>query len=213
MNLSNTQYIDILVKYSDDMIKHMVFQKEPIESEEKSDIGIVLRGISMIPYRLEESIKLYKKGRIEKILLTGGIGRLNLDRITPEAIKMKQYLLDHGIPVNDIIMESKAKNSYENIKYSLDVIEEKYSKENTKITLITSDFYMKRCMLLMAKFLDCSHYTGRIVKDGKTDLTHWQNTLYGKRVIFQEALLLSYYAKHQRIQDESIEILRRKHTI
>ena len=65
----------------------------------------------------------------------------------------------------------------------------------------------------MAKFLDCSHYTGRIVKDGKTDLTHWQNTLYGKRVIFQEALLLSYYAKHQIIQDESIEILRRKHTI
>lgn len=66
MNLSNTQYIDILVKYSDDMIKHMVFQKEPIESEEKSDIGIVLGGISMIPYRLEESIKIIQKGTNRK---------------------------------------------------------------------------------------------------------------------------------------------------
>lgn len=210
MNLSETNYKDILLKYNKETIENMVFLKKMFVEDTKSDIGIVFGGISMIPYRLEEAIRLYKEGLIKKILVTGGIGRLNVDRITPEAIKMQYYLVNHDIPVNDIIIEREAKNSYENVKYSLNLIEEKYSLKNTRISLITSDFHMKRCMLMMAQFLDFATYTPQSVKDGITDLEHWKNGLLGKRVIYQEALLLSYYDKHHRIKEETFEIVKRK---
>lgn len=174
------------------------------------DVGIVFGGISMIPYRLKETEKLYKAGLIEKILVTGGIGRLNIDRVTPEAIKMAKFLMEKHIPQNDILLEPNAKNTYENIKYSLEILKGNYTLPNNKLMLITLDFHMKRCRKLMEKELKGTTLWSKAVKDGKTDLENWQETLLGKRVIYQEALLLSYYVKHNSMNDFSLEVARRK---
>lgn len=132
MKDTETNYIDILLKFNSKTIEEMVFQKEGASLEERGDVGIVFVGISMIPNRLEEAVRLYEEGKIKKIMVTGGIGRLNIDRITPEAIKMGNYLKKHSIPKNDILVEPKAKNSYENIQYSLGLLRENttYSRRN-----------------------------------------------------------------------------------
>lgn len=210
MQAYKTKYIDILLNYEKETIEDMVFLKEEPSKIIPCDVGIVFGGISMIPYRLKEAERLYKEGLIEKILVTGGIGRLNIDRVTPEAIKMAEFLMEQHIPKNDILLEPKAKNSYENIKYSLEIIKENENLINSKLMLITSEFHMKRCILMMEKELQNMAFYSRAVKDGKTDLENWKKTLLGKRVIYQEALLLSYYAKHNRMTDFSFEIARRK---
>lgn len=188
----------------------MVFMKEETSEIIPCDVGIVFGGISMIPYRLKETEKLYKAGLIEKILVTGGIGRLNIDRVTPEAIKMAKFLMEKHIPQNDILLEPNAKNTYENIKYSLEILKGNYTLPNSKLMLITLDFHMKRCRKLMEKELKGTTLWSKAVKDGKTDLENWQETLLGKRVIYQEALLLSYYVKHNSMNDFSLEVARRK---
>lgn len=188
----------------------MVFMKEETSEIIPCDVGIVFGGISMIPYRLKETEKLYKAGLIEKILVTGGIGRLNIDRVTPEAIKMAKFLMEKHIPQNDILLEPNAKNTYENIKYSLEILKGNYTLPNNKLMLITLDFHMKRCRKLMEKELKGTTLWSKAVKDGKTDLENWQETLLGKRVIYQEALLLSYYVKHNSMNDFSLEVARRK---
>lgn len=188
----------------------MVFMKEETSEIIPCDVGIVFGGISMIPYRLKEAEKLYKAGLIEKILVTGGIGRLNIDRVTPEAIKMAKFLMEKHIPQNDILLEPNAKNTYENIKYSLEILKGNYTLPNNKLMLITLDFHMKRCRKLMEKELKGTTLWSKAVKDGKTDLENWQETLLGKRVIYQEALLLSYYVKHNSMNDFSLEVARRK---
>lgn len=188
----------------------MVFMKEETSEIIPCDVGIVFGGISMIPYRLKEAEKLYKAGLIEKILVTGGIGRLNIDRVTPEAIKMAKFLMEKHIPQNDILLEPNAKNTYENLKYSLEILKGNYTLPNSKLMLITLDFHMKRCRKLMEKELKGTTLWSKAVKDGKTDLENWQETLLGKRVIYQEALLLSYYVKHNSMNDFSLEVARRK---
>lgn len=203
MKASEMKYHNILLS-SEKTIENMVFWEEENVSM-PCNIGIVFGGLSMIPNRVGEAEKLYKKGYIEKILVTGGIGHLSLDRSTPEAFKMRNYLLDLGIPKQDILLEPRSRNTYENIKYSLELIKERYAFSDTKIALITSDFHMKRCRGIMENALGTKEFFSQSAKNGKTDRENWQNTMLGKRMIYQEALLLCYYAKHNRMVDFNVD--------
>ena len=84
----------------------------------------------MIPYRVDAALKLYREGLIKKIFLSGGIGYLNLNRLTPESYKMYDYLKQKGIKDEDIIIENKSRNCIETLK--------KYLGDDTNI-------YGKRC--------------------------------------------------------------------
>lgn len=210
MKASEIKYQDIFLKSTQSTIEDLVYLKEEPFNKEKSDIGIVFGGLSMIPNRLNEAIELYQEELIQKILVTGGIGKLSLDRKTPEAFKMLEYLKGNHIPKQDILIEPEASNSHENIKYSLKLIKEKYNLEKTKLTLITSDYHMKRCIGMMLKETKKENVYIKNAKNGMTDLENWKNTSFGKRVIYQEALLLCYYARHKRILDFDTELIRNR---
>lgn len=42
---------------------------------------------------------------------------------------MQNYLVENGIPKKDILVEDKARSTFENIKYSLELIKEKCDLE------------------------------------------------------------------------------------
>lgn len=212
MRLSNIGYHKIILGNNSDVEK-IVFDKENQELNEKCDIGIVFGGISMIPNRIEQAINLYKNSQINKILVSGGIGFLNVDRNNPEAIQMQEYLLSKGISKNDILVEDKSRNTHENIKFSFKLLEETYNLNNLKLALITSDFHIRRCIALaQANYIEKKLH-GCGVKDGVTDLEHWKLSMYGKKLILTEALLLSYYAKQKLIEDLEIGELSLKRTL
>lgn len=94
MKLSDISYIDLFTKYNNKRdLCDIVFDTEYRRVENKANFGIVFGGISMIPYRVDEALKLYKADLIDKLVLTGGIGFFSKDRKTPEALKMCEYLL------------------------------------------------------------------------------------------------------------------------
>jgi len=209
MQLSNIKYHNIIFANDKD-IEKIVFDKENQELKEKCDVGVVFGGISMIPNRVEQAISLYERGQIDRILVSGGIGYLNTDRKNLEADKLQSYLLNKGIPKNDILVENKSRNTHENVKFFLDVLKKEYTLKSTKLALISSDFHIRRCLALASSYFDREKLYGSGVKDGITDIDNWTSSLYGKRLILTEALLLCYYTKQKIINDIDIKNLNLK---
>lgn len=95
--------------------------------------------------RVIHTIDLYKKGLVEKIVVTGGIGSIFITRYT-EAENIQTILKQSGIPAVDIILETKARNTAENALYTKELIE-----KNVSVILITSAFHMRRSIACFNK--------------------------------------------------------------
>lgn len=98
--------------------------------------------------RLMQTIDLYQKGIIGKIVISGGSGHL-IYRDRTEATFIKKYLVGIGIDPEDIIFESRSKNTYENAKYSKELLVE--NRINDSVILITSALHMKRAEAVFKK--------------------------------------------------------------
>ncbi|MCI6190532.1 MAG: YdcF family protein [Clostridium sp.] len=92
-----------------------------------------------------ESINDY--GNTSYIVVSGGQG--NDERIS-EAEAMKNYLVNHGVEEERIIMEDKSTSTNENFKFSKEKIEEHSKKDidELNIKIITTDFHSLRSSIL-----------------------------------------------------------------
>jgi uncharacterized SAM-binding protein YcdF (DUF218 family) len=125
-----------------------------IESVSKHEVGIVLGG--MFEYdndterlsirrggdRIWQAINLYKEGKIEKILISGNHGYVT-DRGLHESTQLKEVLVNWGIPSQDIIIETKSKNTYQNAKETSALLQKSYPHFSSFL-LITSAKHMRR---------------------------------------------------------------------
>ena len=72
--------------------------------------------------RLNKAIDIYRMDPTPpKMIPSGGRGA---DETVSEAEAMKKYLLEHGIPESDIILEDRSRTTYENLKYSKQILDE-----------------------------------------------------------------------------------------
>ena len=74
-----------------------------------SDVSPVFRE------RINHGIDLYRKGKVKKLIFTGGQG--NPGEPT-ESSAARQYALKNGVPADDILIEEQSHNTYENIEYA-----------------------------------------------------------------------------------------------
>ena len=132
----------------------------PFKKVANYEVGVVLSG--MVEYnrdlnvlsarrgidRLWQTITLYKKGKIKKILISGDSGYV-IRKGLHEADQLKAVLVEWGIPEKDILVESKSKNTYENAKYSAKILKRKFKGQ--KILLITSAIHMPRAAACFKK--------------------------------------------------------------
>ena len=106
--------------------------------------------------RVDKAIEFGKKQYEEnnkKIIYipSGGQGE---DEITSEAEAMQKYLVKQGIKNNQIIMENRSSNIYENIKYSKEIIDNKNRK--AKICFSTTNYHVFRSGIIAnEQGLDC----------------------------------------------------------
>lgn len=152
--VSNSFLVDEVVRaweYSDDNI----YLKNT-----KYDLAIVLAGMGRIDERqdrfdfnqsgdrLFQTLDLYYKGRIKKLLITGGSGSISKPHHR-EAAYIKKYLLNLGIPDSCIIIENDSKNTYENAIYTKRILDSLHYEGNT--LLVTSSFHMRRSLAIFNK--------------------------------------------------------------
>ena len=135
-----------------------VWEVETITTEqiqESYDIGILLGGYSNFRIRpnhdrhnfseranrFNNALELYHEKKIKRILLTGGSGSL-LDDEPSEAISVREFLLQSGVPDSAIIIEPNSRNTWENAKFTKQILDEGYPEASC--LLITSAWHMRR---------------------------------------------------------------------
>ncbi|EGT3616754.1 YdcF family protein [Clostridium perfringens] len=127
-------------------------------------LGAGLRGESLtatLKDRLDKTIEYLDKTDYDgEIIVSGGQGPG--EDIT-EAEAMTKYLTEKGVPRNRIILENKATSTYENLKYSKEIIENLSGMpiNNLNVLLITTDFHAMRSELLAKRngYEDVELYT------------------------------------------------------
>ena len=131
----------------------------PLPEGKTYEYGIVLGGyshwdwernrieFSNIADRLLEGIRLYKEGRIRKLVLASDGSIIECENAVamkgnPEG--MKAFLKVMGMPLEDIILETKAWNTQENATFTLELIGD--SLKTVPSLLITSASHMRRSL-------------------------------------------------------------------
>ena len=92
--------------------------------------------------RIDKAIEVYRRSdKKAKLIPSGGQGA---DEKIPEAEAMKRYLLERGIPEDDIILEDKSTTTYENLTNSKKIIEG-FSSEKS-VALVSSNYHVFRAI-------------------------------------------------------------------
>ncbi|BBH19782.1 hypothetical protein Back11_11270 [Paenibacillus baekrokdamisoli] len=112
----------------------------------KADAAIVL-GASLwsdepspgLRERLDYALNLYKQGKVQHFIVTGGLDH-NGSKLT-EAEGMRNYLVEKGIPVRNIVLENDARSTYENLLFSKPL-----AKKNgwNHLIIVTNDYHSAR---------------------------------------------------------------------
>lgn len=92
--------------------------------------------------RLNHAVTLYERGFADTIILTGGLtpGNQNSD-----AFIAGQYLLEQGIPADDILLEERSTITQENLEFARKIME---SNDLSTAILVSDPLHMKRSMLM-----------------------------------------------------------------
>lgn len=118
------------------------YDKLPSERVDEADIIVVLSGGGFnSQLRVDEAIRLYHLKGEAKIIFTGSSPLSNIS----EGQLFKNYLIERGVREEDIEIEDKARNTYENALYTKEIV------GDDSFFLITSDSHMPRSMEIFEK--------------------------------------------------------------
>ena len=95
--------------------------------------------------RLDTTIEYLNKHKTTKAVLCGG--KENNNEFS-QAEYMQKYLIEKGIDKDRLILETKSKNTFENIKFAL----EKLDKKPSEIMVISSSYHLFRAKLILYRF-------------------------------------------------------------
>jgi uncharacterized SAM-binding protein YcdF (DUF218 family) len=112
-----------------------------LESKERNEVSL-----NSSAERLTKALEIYKKNPRLIILFSGFSGELKPQGWS-ESDMAKKFFLDQGVKLDNLIFENQSRNTFENIKYSKDII------TNYKGTwgLITSANHMPRSFFTFKK--------------------------------------------------------------
>ncbi len=91
--------------------------------------------------RLTTTLMLYRTGKIRRILLSGGAGRIIGD-VPPESGAVRGFLLQCGVPDSAILVENTSRNTRENALFSKRMTDS--LGIGNRCLLITSAWHMRR---------------------------------------------------------------------
>ena len=95
--------------------------------------------------RTKRGVELYRSGFVPKLLVTGGGV---LARTRPEAKRMAEIARDLDVPAGDLLVEDRSANTFENIDYSIALLEHHGLLEHlASVILVSSEWHMRRVLL------------------------------------------------------------------
>ena len=98
--------------------------------------------------RLDTALDYLEEHPDMKVVVTGGQGS---DEPVTEARCMYDYLTEHGVEGENIILEDRAGNTWENIKYTQALFQSGAVEPTGKILAVSSGFHLARIRMLWAR--------------------------------------------------------------
>lgn len=80
------------------------------------------------------------------IIVSGGQGA---DELTSEATAMANYLMEHGVPEADILIENRSRTTFENLTFSKAILEEEGLGKH--VLVVTNSFHALRAGIFMRR--------------------------------------------------------------
>jgi vancomycin permeability regulator SanA len=151
----------------------------------EADAGVVL-GTTVYPSgepsprlkaRLDKGFELYTRGKIKNVIVSGGLGREGHN----EALVMRQYLIDKGIPAHHIIADEHGLDTYSTTRKTAQLMNQ---KDWTGLIVISQFFHITR-----AKYA-CRRFGISPLGSGHADIYRVMDCFS----LLREWLALGYYA-------------------
>jgi len=152
----------LIIVFSNPWLSHRalkLLEEKPVRLTKSYSVGIVLSGmvetgikipgqahLSQSADRIIEAVKLYNQGTIQKILITGGKADISFPDEN-EGADLVNLLTSLGVSDTAILLENKARNTFENAKFTRDLL----GDQSGDYLLITSAFHMKRASACFRK--------------------------------------------------------------
>lgn len=116
----------------------------------KADIALVLgskvetNGLPSLRLRarLDKTLELYGEGYFKTIIVSGGMGKEGYD----EAVVMRDYLVEHRVPIENIIMDNNGINTYASAKNTARIISQ---KNLAHVFVISQYFHLPRACFVL----------------------------------------------------------------
>lgn len=96
----------------------------------------------LLRYRLDKALELYELGLANHIIVSGAMGP---GETVTEAYAMKKYLMERGVDEEYVHMEDRSYSTYENLKYSKEIMDE---LSLTRAIVVSSDFHIFRSLVI-----------------------------------------------------------------
>ncbi len=102
------------------------------------------RVTKLLSNRIDKAVEIYRRCKAKPIIIPSG-GRGEDEKIS-EALAMKNYLLEQGIPEEHIVLEDRSATTRENLIFSKEIIEKREGRKRT--ALVSSNYHIYRCLKL-----------------------------------------------------------------
>lgn len=142
-------------KLDNDLIKKIFFNA----TKDKYDYAdyIIVYGCHIKPLldeRLFHALSIIKDTKYNKIVLTGGVG---VNGNFNESEYMYNFLIEHGVSEDKIILENKSTTTEENNLNVLEILNLNSIQKKTNIILVTQKVHMVRLKLHWKKIVNNSN--------------------------------------------------------
>lgn len=151
----------------------------PQDKLEKSDAIVAISG-GETAERTEEAVDLYK-ANYAPVLIFSGAAR---DEGTSNAQAMKQLAINAGVPEENILVEERAQDTFQNARFVREHVADKHIES---IILVTSPYHQRRAYLTFRRFLGSEV---KIINHSSTDSrwrkNGWWKDEWGKSLTISE---------------------------
>ena len=84
--------------------------------------------------RCKKGLQIWKEGNHDKLLVSGGIFNPRAIQTKPAGKLMADWFISHGVKEKDLIIEDRSLDTFQNVKFAVELLKD---YKNPEITVVT----------------------------------------------------------------------------
>ena len=137
-----------------DKVKAEIVYGSYEEPKELFDAALVLGGASLfMQSRAKAAADLYHAGKTKLLIPTGGVLWESKFGELSEAQILARYMKEFGVPEDKILVEDRATTTHANMKFSKQLLTERFGEKKLRLAIVTSYFHVFRSVQLAKAYI------------------------------------------------------------